>query len=259
MIAVSEVCSRACGVLFAGLLACDAPAPAKPATPATPAATAETPAESLVAVDVRRVCEIAGGVEGGTPEQRSVQWSSTVVREMKSKDMIGVMEALATVAPEHKWTLIQAGVAELGYKDWSCPPLQKILEAAVPAPKPAAEPLRFALGERRFDGVVALVTRYNDNRRIVIMSKPTTCDELLAVPERPKKGRATLTVTLPWKTGTHAVESAEFIDDDTYKLTKIEAKDGTADLKVEGDASLTLKLTGAAGSANGTIALTVCE
>jgi hypothetical protein len=131
-------------------------------------------------------------------------------------------------------------------------------------PPAAAEPLTFTLGTRSFPAVVALASRYNDQRRIIISSQPFTCEELLAIPEVAKKGRVSFIVTAAWKSGSQPLTAAEVLDDDTRKVERLAFEGGTIELVAGPDRAgergkLTLNVRGQAGGAQGAVDVELCE
>lgn len=212
--------------------------------------------------DVKILCDAATGIDAAAPDAVR-QWTQRVEKLLMMPRTLELVGLLPTLAPAAKWTVIRNGAGELGVPDWSCPALEAIFAAEAKAnPEPAPrQPLRFALGAREFTGVSASATQFNKARRIIVSSQATTCEELLAVPEKPKKGRVTLVVTAPWTSGTHPVATAEVIDDDTRAVTVIEASDGTVTIgdEVDGRRAVTLAIKGQAGSASGTIDVAPCD
>jgi hypothetical protein len=141
------------------------------------------------------------------------------------------------------------------------PPQPTNVEPPAPAP---AEPLSFTFGARAFTAATALSSRFNDQRRIVISSMATTCDELLAIPETYKKGNVNFIVTTPWTVGTHLVKSAEILDDDTRQITNLYPETGTIEIVTAPQAvgekgKIVLSATAAEGGAKGTIEVVLCE
>jgi ABC-type transport system substrate-binding protein len=134
-----------------------------------------------------------------------------------------------------------------------------------PSPTPAtAEPLSFTFGTRTLTAANALSSRFNDQRRIIISSQPLTCEELLAIPEQYKKGKVSFIVTTAWTVGTHALTSAEILDDDTRKVTNIYPESGTIEILAAppnaGDRGrIKLSVSAADGGAKGEIDVELCE
>jgi hypothetical protein len=133
-----------------------------------------------------------------------------------------------------------------------------------PAPAKVEPPLSFTFETRTFTAAVALSSRFNDQRRIVISSQPTTCEDLLAMPEQFKKGNVSFIVTSPWTVGTHALTSAEILDDDTRKVTNIYPASGTIEILaapqgVGERGKIVLSATAPEGGANGEIEVELCE
>jgi hypothetical protein len=134
-------------------------------------------------------------------------------------------------------------------------------------PPPAiapAEPLSFTFGTRTFTAASALSSRFNDQRRIIISSQPTTCEELLAMPEQFKQGNVSFIVTTPWTVGTHALTNAEILDDDTRKVTNIYPKAGRIEIlaapqNISERGKIVLSATAAEGGAKGAIDVELCE
>lgn len=141
------------------------------------------------------------------------------------------------------------------------PPQPTKVEPPTPA---TAEPLSFTFGARTFTAATALSSRFNDQRRIIISSQPTTCDELLAIPETYRKGNVNFIVTTPWTVGSHALKSAEILDDDTRKVTNIYPETGTIEVLVAPQdvgerGKIKLSATAAEGGAKGEIEVVLCE
>ncbi len=144
------------------------------------------------------------------------------------------------------------------------------IEPAQPEPTkpepvpPPAEPLSFTLGARSFTAATALATRFNDQRRVVISSMPTTCEQLLAIPEQYQAGNVNFIVTTPWTIGTHSLASAEILDDDTREVTNIYPKGATirivaAPQNVGEVGKIELSVSASEGGAKGTIDVATCE
>jgi pyruvate/2-oxoglutarate dehydrogenase complex dihydrolipoamide acyltransferase (E2) component len=140
-------------------------------------------------------------------------------------------------------------------------------KAEAPQLEPAqapAKPLSFTFGARSLEAAVALSSRFNDQRRIVISSMPTTCEQLLAIPEQFQKGNVNFIVTTPWTVGTHPVTSAEILDDDTREMTNIYPKNGTIEVLaapqgVGERGKIRLTVSAAEGGASGEIDVSICE
>jgi hypothetical protein len=134
-----------------------------------------------------------------------------------------------------------------------------------PAPAPApAQPLSFTLGSRTFTAAVALSSRFNDQRRIIISSESMTCDELLAIPEQYKKGKVSFIVTTAWTVGAHPLASAEILEDDTHAVTNIYPSEATIEILAAPQAvgergKIKLSATAAEGGAQGEIEVLLCE
>ena len=143
------------------------------------------------------------------------------------------------------------------------PPVEPAQPPVEPA-QPSVEPLSFNLGTRTFTGATALSSRFNDQRRIIISSLPTTCEQLLAMPEQFQKGNVNFIITTEWKVGTHPLASAEILDDDTHAVTNIYPQNATIEIlaapQVVGERG-TIKVSAAAaeGGARGQIDVLLCE
>ncbi len=76
--------------------------------------------------DFDKLCSYAKESAGKnfSPEEKAINMAKFIEDEIKSKDVLAVLQALASADPSQKYSLLIQGTKELGIKDWTCPELE---------------------------------------------------------------------------------------------------------------------------------------
>lgn len=79
--------------------------------------------------DFDKACELAGKVAADrslSPMERATVWAKEVDQTTRNSGFRDTFKALAHVAPDDKYRILQQAAEELGVKNWSCPAIKRM-------------------------------------------------------------------------------------------------------------------------------------